>query len=178
VFKNTLWRKKVSDFSSKAGISGLVVVELVGQDGKIKSHQEFKNLITEVGDRYYGERAAGVAGAPAIATGMQLGTGTTAPAKSGAGAAIVTLVASSLVVLNPSIPVSSLSAGSRRLAYSCSWAAGVATATIAEIALVNQAIATQTIVPAANTISRALISVTKGATDVLNVTWYHDLLGG
>jgi hypothetical protein len=168
----------VSVAVNKAGISGLLVVELVGPDGEVKSLREYKNLITEVGDRYYAERAAGVSGAPAVATGMQLGTSTTAPAKSGTGSSIVTLIASSLVALNPTVPTSALSAGARRLGYSCSWAAGVATnATINEIALVNQAVATQTVAPAANTIARALISVNKGASDVLNVTWYHDLLG-
>lgn len=163
---------------SKAAVRGFLVIDLIGPDGKIKDHQEVENLITEYGDRYYAERAAGVAGAPAVATGMQLGTGTTAPVKTGAGSSIVTLVAASLVALNPTIPTSALSAGARRLGYSCSWAAGVATsATINEIALVNQAIATQTVAPAGSTIARALISVNKGASDVLNVTWYHDLLG-
>jgi hypothetical protein len=161
---------------SKARMSGLVVIDLVGPDGEIKFHEEVPNLITELGDRYYAERAAGLAGAPAVVTGMQLGSGATAPAKTGAGSSIVTLVPSSLVALTGT-PSSALSAGARRLGYAASWAAGVATATIAEIALVNQAVATQTVAPTANTISRALISVTKGASDVLNVTWYHDLLG-
>jgi hypothetical protein len=168
----------VSAAVSKARMSGLVVLDLIGPDGQVKFHDEVPNLITELGDRYYAERAAGVAGAPAAATGMQLGSGATAPAKTGAGSSIATLVASSLVALSPTVPTSALSAGARRLGYTCSWAAGVATATIAEIALVNQAVGTQTVAPAANTISRALISVTKGASDVLNVTWYHDLLGG
>jgi len=162
----------------RARLSGLVIAELIGPDGEIKMRKEVPNLITEIGDRYYGERAAGVAGAPAVATGMQLGTGTTAPAKNGAGAGLVTLVGSSLVALTGT-PSSALSAGARRIGYICSWAAGVATnAAIAEIALVNQAVATQTIAPVANTLSRALLSVNKGAADVLNVTWYHDLLGG
>lgn len=169
----------MSEVAERSTISGLLVVELLGPDGERKFYDEVKNMITQVGDQMYGERAVGVAAAPAAPTGMQLGTGTTAPAKTGAGSSIVTLIAASLVALNPLIPVSSVSAGARRLAYSCSWAAGIATnAAIAEIALVNQAVATQTVAPAANTLSRALISVNKGASDVLNVTWYHDLLGG
>lgn len=160
-----------------AGIKGSLVIELFDENGNLKDYQEVKNLITQVGDQYYAERAAGIAGAPAAITGMQLGTGSTAPAKTGAGAAIVTLVASSLVALSGT-PTSSLSGSSRRISYAASWAAGVATnAGIAEIALVNQATATQTAAPASATISRALITVNKGAGDVLNVTWNHDLLG-
>lgn len=158
-------------------IRGHLIVELFDEFGNLKDYQEVENLITQVGDQYYAERAAGVAGAPAVITGMQLGTGTTAPAKTGAGAAIVALIASSLVA-NSGLPASSLSGSSRRLAYAASWPAGTATnAAIAEIALVNQAVATQTVAPAANTISRALITVNKGAADVLNVTWNHDFLG-
>lgn len=158
-------------------IRGSLVIELFDEYGNLKDYQEVENLVTQVGDQYYAERAAGLAGAPALITGMQLGTGVTAPAKTGAGAAIVTLVAASLVALTGN-PVSSLSGTARRLAYAASWAAGTATnAALSEIALVNQAVATQTVAPAANTISRALITVNKGAADVLNVTWNHDLLG-
>jgi hypothetical protein len=158
-------------------IRGFVVVELHGPDGELKYRHSTCNLVTQVGDQYYGERAAGI-GSLAVATGMQLGTGTTAVAKTGAGAAIVTLVASSLVAIGT--PTSSLSGSSRRITYSTTWAAGTATATgIAEVALVNQSTGTQTAAPAANTISRALLSptVNKGASDSLTITWQHDLLG-
>lgn len=160
-------------------VTGFLHVQLIGPDGEIKLDEIVKNLVSQVGDQYYGERAAGVAGAPAAVTGMQLGTGTTAAAKTGAGAAIVTLVAASLVALSAT-PTSALNGSSRRITYAASWAAGVATAnSISEVALVNQATGTQTAAPASATIARGLLAplVNKGASDVLNVSWTHDLLG-
>lgn len=165
---------------ARIGIVGHGFWELFGPDGELKDRGEFKNLITQVGDQYYGERAAGIGSPPAQVTGMQLGTGTTAVAKTGAGAAIVTLVAASLVILDGGFPTSALSGSSRRIQWKVTWPAGTATSNgIAEVALVNQAIATQTVAPEANTVSRALISPArdKGAADTLAITWNHDLLG-
>lgn len=165
---------------SRAGIIGWGFWELLDENGELKDSGQFTNLITRVGDEYYGERAAGIASPPAQVTGMQLGTGTTAVAKTGAGAALVTLVASSLVAIDGSWPTSALSGSSRRIQWKTTWGAGVATATgIAEVVLTNQSTGTQTIVPEADTIARALLSptVNKGASDTLAITWNHDLLG-
>lgn len=166
--------------SDLMGIRGRLHVVLTGPDGEIKYDEWITNLVTQIGDAFYAERAAGVGGAPAAATGMQLGTGTTIAAKTGAGAAIVTLVASSLVALTGT-PTSALSGASRRITYAVTWAAGTATANaIAEVVLVNQATGTQTAAPAAATIARALLSptVNKLAGDSLAIAWQHDLLGG
>lgn len=165
------------DPSSRLFVRGSLHVVLTGPDGAVKYDEWVENLVTQVGDQMYAERALGVGGAPAAPTGMQLGTGTTAPAKTGAGAAIVTLVAASLVTVTLP-PASTLQGTVRRLAYTASWGAGVATANnIQEVALVNQAIATQTAAPAASTIARALVSplVNKGANDTLAITWNHDI---
>jgi hypothetical protein len=167
--------------SDVMGIRGRISYVLLDGAGRVLLEASVPNLVTQVGDQYYGERAAAISGAPAVATGMQLGSGTTAPAKTGAGASIVTLVAASLVAFSVT-PASSLSGSSRRITYQAFWAAGVATSTspvIAEVALVNQATATQTVAPAANTIARGLLSPTvpKAAGDTLAVTWTHDLLG-
>lgn len=159
-------------------ILGHGIAEVRGPDGTLKQRVEFTNLVTQIGDQVYGERGAGLAGAPAAPTGMQLGTGTTAVAKTGAGAAIGTLVANSLVAIGT--PTSGLNGSARRITYSTTWAAGTATANgIAEVALVNQSTGTQTAAPASATISRALLSptVNKGAADSLTVTWTHDLAG-
>lgn len=161
------------------GIVGYGAWLLTGEDGETRDAGTFQNLVTQVGDTYYGERAAGLGGAPAAVTGMQLGTGTTTPAKTGGGAGIGTLVAASLVALSTT-PTSALNGSSRRILYTAQWAAGVATANaIAEAALVNQSTGTQTVAPAAATIARALLSpvVNKAAGDTLTVTWAHDLLG-
>jgi hypothetical protein len=156
---------------------GLAVVR--NSLGEVTQEVSFNNLVTQVGDQYFGDRGAGIGSIAAI-TGMQLGTGSTTPAKTGAGAATVTLVAASLVALTGGFPASSLSGSSRRIQYQVLWGAGTATATgINEVILTNQATGTQTAVVAANCIARALLSpvVNKGASDTLTVTWNIDLLG-
>lgn len=162
------------------GLRGWVEVELLDEEGRTKLHFVTHNLITEVGDEYYGERAAGIASPPAQVSGMRLGTGTTAVAKTGAGAAIVTYVSGSSIAIDGGFPTSALSGSSRRIQWKTTWAAGVATATgIAEVVITNEATLTDVAGSAANTISRALLSpvVNKAAGDTLAVTWNHDLLG-
>lgn len=163
----------------QATISGHGTAVLTGPDGEVKGEVKFVNIITQEGNRYYAERGAGVAGAPAAATGMQLGTSTTAPATTGAGAAIVTLVAASLVALTGTPTGGAGATGtSRRAQYVATWAAGTATnASLAEVVLVNQSTGTQTAAPASATISRALLSPTidKQAGDTLTLTWNHDI---
>lgn len=160
-----------------AFVRGHGVAELRGPDGALKQRVTFTNIVTQVGDQMYGERGAGLAGAPAAPTGMALGTGSTAAAKTGAGAALVTATASSAVVVGT--PTSSLSSTLRRIQYVTTWAAGVATASgLNEVVLQN---GTATTVPSntvtTNIIARALLSpvVNKGAGDSLTVTWNHDL---
>lgn len=181
------YERKVSE---RLGIRGHGVVELwtpirnglVGTIGRLVLVQrvEFENLITEVGDEYYGERAAGIASPPGQVTGMRLGTGSTTPAKTGAGAAIVTYVSGSALAIDGSFPTSALSGSSRRIQWKTTWGAGVATANgIAEAVITNESPLTDVTGSAANTISRALVSptVNKGASDTLAITWNHDLLG-
>lgn len=173
----------------KGKLSGFVVAELWtprrnllgGRRGLIlKLRVEAENLVTQVGDQYYGERAAGIASPPAQVTGMRLGTGTTAVAKTGAGAAIVTYVTASNVAITGGFPTSALNGSSRRIQWQSSWGAGVATANgIAEAVVTNETPLTNVAGAAANTIARVLLSpvINKGATDTLQLTWNHDLLG-
>lgn len=241
----------------KAGIHGHGVWELFGPDKLLKAQGKFTNLITQVGDQYYGDRAAGIAGAalttnaitnadPAVVTvttahglsvgdsvtlasvtaattdlnnswvvestpssttfgitlgvapgavsdaagtatparslgkvtGLKLGTGTTAVAKTGAGAALVTYKTGTHVA--PTSVASSLSGSSRRITYVGTWGAGVGTdSALAEVVITNESPISDATSTAAQTISRALLSPTinKGAGDTLVVTWNHDLLG-
>lgn len=166
-------------FEDRAGLSGWVEVDLYGPDGELKFHLAVPNLITEVGDKFYGERAAAI-GSVAVVSGMRYGTGTTAASKTGAGAAIVTYVTGSSIAIDGSFPTSALSGSSRRIQWKTTWGAGVATSSgIAEVVITNEASLTNVAGTAANTVSRALLSpvVNKGASDTLAVTWNHDLLG-
>jgi hypothetical protein len=239
----------------RQGIHGWVSYELRGPDGRVKQRGRVPNLVTEVGDRFYGDRAAGILGSTVAitaitnatsavvttgsahgftvgdrviiagvtpsgyngswaisavgsattftiyvgtalgagsafgtaqgltlgnVTGMRLGTGTTAVAKTGAGAAIVTYVTASQLALDATYPLSTLNGSSRRIRYFVTWAAGVATANgIAEAVITNETPLSNVAGTAANTIARALLSptVNKAAGDTLTVDWAHDLLG-
>jgi hypothetical protein len=161
------------------GLDGLVVYRLFDEDGNLKLDEETHNLVTQVGDQFYGERAVGL-GSLGNVTGMRLGTGVVAVAKTDPGASIGTYVTSSNRALDGGFPASSLNVNSRRIAFQASWAAGVATATgISEAVLTIETPLTNVAGTAANTIARALLSpvVNKAAGDTLVITWYHDLLG-
>jgi hypothetical protein len=101
-------------------------------------------------------------------------------AKTGAGAALVTYLTDSHQAFDGSYPASSLNGSSRRIAYRSTWAAGKATTAspVTEVVIVNTTLADSTS-NAAATISRAILSGigSKGASDVIEVTWYHELLG-
>lgn len=160
-----------------AGITGQVTWELRGPDGKVKRRATAYNIITQVGDQMYGERGAGLAAPPAAPTGMKLGTGSTAVAKTGAGAALVTYLANSHQAFS-STPASALNGSVRRITYAATFAAGKATSAsaITEAVIVNEALTDATSAAAA-TVSRVLLTGigSKGASDTLALTWTHDI---
>lgn len=239
------------------GIWGYGKAELRDERGRLKQLVEFENLVTRVGNQFYGDRAANIrtstsatitavtnvaspvftatahglgvgdvvtiSGAtPAgyngswvvtavtantftvyvgtalgagsafnwsfigntipMASGMRVGTGVTAPATTGAGAAIVTYN-SGLVQFkgfDSTFPSSSLSTDTRVITYKTTWNAGEATQTaLGEVVITTEQPISDVAGTAANTISRALLSptVNKGASDTLAVTWTHNLLG-
>jgi hypothetical protein len=168
-----------------AGFVGYGVVELTDGDGNLKSLSPFANLITDAGDLYTAQKViVGIApaapSAPTAMSGMKLGTGTTAVAKNGAGAALVTYLAGSNLAFDATFPsTTNLGAGAGvNAVYKSTWAAGVATnAAITEAVIVNDA-ATNATSTAANTGSRAIITTTnKGANDTLAITWNWKYLG-
>jgi hypothetical protein len=167
--------------NDSAGIVGDITVERFDADGNLIESYKGKNLVTQVGDQVYGERGGGVSGAPAAPTGMKLGTGGTAVAKTGAGAALVAYLSGSNKAFDATYPQSALNGSSRRVTYKRTYAAGEATtaSAITEVVVVNETIATDATSAAAATISRALITgiSAKGASDTLAITWNQDLLG-
>jgi hypothetical protein len=145
---------------------------------------EGKNLVTDVGDQLYAERGAGIGSPPALPTGMKLGTGSTAVAKSGAGAALTTYLSGSNKAFDATYPQSSQPGGAgtaRRITYKRTYAAGEATTAspITEAVIVNETISNDDTSTAGETISRILVTgiSAKGASDTLTATWHHDLLG-
>lgn len=170
---------------SNMGITGYGVIELWGDNGELKLARPFANLITTAGDQYYAKKGIVAIGpanpsAPTAANGMKLGTGSTAVAKSGAGAAIVTYTSGSNIAFDASYAQANAVAGTDTgwtADYKTTWGAGVATATISEATIVNDQ-ATNSGASAANTYSRVTFTgVVKGASDTLAITWLHKFLG-
>lgn len=163
----------------KAGLVGTLSWELWNDKGELVVEGSVKNLVTSVGDQYFAGRAALSSGLPAQVTGWRLGTGSTTPAKSGAGAAVVSYLSGSNKANDASFPT--VVAGV--VTWKRTYAPGEATSAspITEAVLNTDTIANDnaTTATAANTIARALISgvASKGAGDTLILTWTHTLLG-
>src|SRR3954470_16628107 len=146
-----------------ADFHGEVVAELRNRAGELIGYCKKRNLITSVGDQMYAERGAGIASPPAVPTGMRIGTGSTAVAKTGAGAAIVTKVTLGNLAFDATFPTSSQPGGAgtaRVITYKCTYAAGSGTTAspVTEVVIVNDTIATDTATAAANTITRVLLT--------------------
>ena len=160
---------------------GYGVAERFDGDGKRNLLVPFANLITDTGDLYYAGKAIAAippasAAAPTALTGMQAGSGATAAAKNGAGAAIVTLLAGQ--AFDATFPsTSNLGAGlGVNAVYKTTYAAGVATGTVSEATITNGTIGTAS--TTGNTISRVTFTgIVKGAADSLAITWNHKFLG-
>lgn len=167
-------------------IIGYGVAVLTGPDGRIKQVEHFVNLVTDAGDEYYAKK--GITGigpanplAPTAANGMKLGTGSTAVAKNGAGAALVTYKTGSNKAFDSGFAqTENLGAGlGWNAVYKTTWAAGEATdIALREIVIVTDS-GTDATSSAANTYARAVFgtAIDKGAADTLAVTWKHKFLG-
>jgi hypothetical protein len=167
------------EIGDHAGLRGHVVAELRGPDGELKARCETHNLVTATGDQYFAGRAALSSGLPAQVTGFRLGAGSTAVAKTGAGAAIVTYLATSNKAPDGGFPTAVAGVAVWKRTY----AAGEATTAspITEAVLNTDTIANDnaTTATAANTIARVLLTGigSKGALDTLTITWTITLLG-
>lgn len=119
--------------------------------------------------------------ANAAPVGMKLGTGSTAVAKNGAGAALTTYLTNSHQVFDATYPSTVSNAGAGGVTtYKVTYAAGKATSAsaITEAVIFNDFLADATS-SAANTVSRVLLTGigSKGASDTLALTWTHTWLG-
>lgn len=167
------------------GLVGYGVVLLENPDG-IVDLEPFANLITTAGDQYYAQKGiAAIApvapSAPTPASGMKLGTGTTAAAKSGAGAVIVTYISGSNNPFDAGFPTSSAVGGDTgwNANYKTSWLAGdVTNSAITEAAISNAAATDSNAEGAAGQYSRVVFAAkNKTVDDSLVITWSHKFLG-
>ena len=168
-------RTQVEKISPKVNVHAV----LRGPDGQIKFEEQGGNLVTDVGDEVIATRLYD--DAVPIVTGMKLGTGATAAAKNGAGAAMVTYINTSNEALDATATDATKGAGAGwRTTYVCTWIAGdVTDGAIAEVCLTNQTALTDTTSAAADTVARYVFGATidKQAGDSLEVTWNIDILG-
>ena len=161
-----------------SAIKGTVHVVLTGPDGQVKAEETVDNLVTAVGDQTYASRGAGLT-TSVTPTGMRLGTGATAVAKTGLGAAVVTYLLTSNRAFDATFP----SCVNGVVTYRRTYAPGEATSAgaITE-AVINTDVITSdnaTTATAANTTARVLLAGigSKAAGDTLTITWTHTLLG-
>lgn len=168
------------------GLVGYGVAHLLDGDGRTRQLVPFHNTITDAGDTYVAQKiiaaiAPASPSAPTAASGMKLGTGTTAVSKSGGtGIALTTYLTASNLAFDSTYPQSATlgtNLGTNAV-YKTTWAAGVATSsTINEVVIVNDAVTNATST-AGNTYSRAVLTtVNKTASDSLAITWNWKALG-
>jgi hypothetical protein len=150
---------------------------LINADGSVCASGETHNVITQVGLKMYSDRALALAGAAAAPTGMKLGTGTTAPSKTSAGAVLGVYLANSHQAFDSGFPSSALQGFGSRVTYKATFAAGKATSAgpITEAVIVNSVLTNATS-SSADTVARVLLVgiPLKGAAQSLTVTWTHD----
>lgn len=164
----------MTDANDSVKAIGTMTWELRDENGEIKSQGVEENIVTQVGDQMYAERGAGITTTP-VPTGMKLGSGTTAAAKTGAGAALATYIANSHQAFDGGYPSSALNGSARRITYRCTFAAGKGTGNIQELVIVNEALSDATST-AANTVHRIVSAIgNKASGDSLVVTWTYDL---
>ena len=162
-----------------------VIIQVFDEHGTLNDEWIGHNLITDAGDLYYAGMAIALVtpaspAQPTKMTGMKLGTGTTAVAKAGAGAALVTYIAVSNNPFDATFPATvNLGAGlGVNGQYKTTWAAGdVTNAAITEAVICNDA-GTDATSTAANTAHRIVFTaINKGASDTLVITWNAKFLG-
>jgi len=167
------------------GFKGNILIQLIDENGDVKDERRADNLITDAGDLYYAGMAIALVtpaapAQPTKMTGMKLGTGTTAAAKSGAGAALVTYISGSNNPFDASFPATqNLGAGlGVNGQYKTTWAAGdVTNSAITEAVIVNDA-GTDATTTAGNTSHRVVFTaINKTASDTLVITWNAKFLG-
>lgn len=173
-------RRRLAD---RFAIAGWGVVTIRDADGRIARQFEFRNLVTTIGDQHAAKRVAGIS--VTSPNGMKLGTGSTTPSKSGAGAALGTYRTGTNVLFDSGFPTVTAMSGTDTgylVTYQATWPSGTGPATgLQEVAMVTDA-ETNATSSAANTIARAALLVSGSpfdidATQTITVTWRHKYLG-
>lgn len=140
---------------SLKGIIGDIEATLYDEDGNVKQHSEFKNLVVATGKSFIASRMVGTA--TGVVSHMAVGSSGTAPADGN-----TTLV--SEITTGGRASASGNAVGAV-VTYTATFGAGVGTGTILECGLFNASTAGTMVARSAS------INVVKGPTDTLSLTW-------
>jgi hypothetical protein len=180
-----LARIRVRDTAEGMGMVGYMVAWLRDGDGHTLQLEPAANLITDAGDLYYAGKAIVAVSpanptAPTAASGMKLGTGTSAATKSGSAAALGAYISGSNAPFDATFPKTVNLGGGLGVnaQYQVTWPNGTATnGAITESVLVNDG-GTNATSTAANTYHRvAYGAINKTATDSFVNIWNAKFLG-
>lgn len=134
-------------------VTGRVKVQLFDESGQLKYEMEGPNAVVNTGDAFITSRMAGTSSA--VMSHMAVGSNNAA----------VIGAQTTLGAETARVALASTTPSSNTIAYVATFGAGVGTGTIAEAGIFNAASVGTML---ARTVS---VSLTKGATDVLTVTW-------
>jgi len=135
--------------------NGKVLVQVFGQDGKLKEERKIENLVVNTGLAFISSRMAGTASG--VMSHMEVGTGTTTPAA--ANTILETAIGASRVALT------STTVTANAIEYIGDFPAGTGTGAVTEAGILNAS-------SAGDLLCRTTFSVVnKGAADTLKITW-------
>ncbi len=139
-------------FNDQLKVTGDVVVEITGPDGRVKDRREIKNLVVATGKTFI---AARMVGTPTAMSHMAIGAGTTA------AAAGDTALGSEL----GRVALASATSTGAVVTYTATFPAGTGTGAVTEAGTLNAA-------SGGTLLCRTVFSVVnKGVDDAMSITW-------
>lgn len=139
-------------FNDQLKVTGAVVVEITGADGRIKDRREIKNLVVTTGKEFI---AARMVGSPTAMSHMAIGASTTA------AAAGDTALGSEL----GRVTLTSATSTGAVVTYTASFPAGTGTGAVTEAGTFNAS-------SGGTLLCRTVFSVVnKGIDDAMSITW-------
>lgn len=139
-------------FNDQLKVTGDVVVEITGPDGRVKDRREIKNLVVTTGKTFI---AARMVGTPTAMSHMAIGAGTTA------AAAGDTALGSEL----GRVALASATSTGAVVTYTATFPAGTGTGAVTEAGTLNAA-------SGGTLLCRTVFAVVnKGIDDAMSITW-------
>lgn len=143
------------DLNEQLKATGELLINVYGEDGKLKDSRYINNLVVTVGKNFIASRMAGTASA--VMSHMAVGTGGTAPV-----AGNTTLEAE---VAGSRTALTGATNTNNTITYTATFGAGVGTGALVEAGIFNAA-------SAGTMLARTTFAVVnKGASDTVSISW-------